>query len=85
MTEFFEIVVSVLGASDHLHAPTKLGQEIGYQITGNSAAKNRVCFVAVTFYRQETLPQIWSPRVTKSAGQTPFFFIVNFQNFSFQL
>ena len=37
---------------------------------GTSAAKYRVCLVAVIFYRQEQFPQIWSPRVTKSAGQT---------------
>ena len=49
---------------------TKLGQKTGYQIMRISAAKYRVCFVAALFHRQEPLPQIWSPRVTKSAGQT---------------
>ena len=49
----------------------KLGQKTGYKIMGTSAAKYRKCLVAVIFYRQEQFPQIWSPRVTKSAGQTP--------------
>jgi len=60
---------------------TKLVQKNGKQIIGISAAKHRVCSVVVKFNRQQTLPQIWSPWVTKSAGQN-LLFPCQFSNFS---
>ena len=52
--------------------PTKLGQKTDYFFNRISVAKHRACFVALISYRQQPLPQIWSPLVTKSADQTPF-------------